>query len=78
LTCYSGFEDKRAQQTGSSRSEQTALPTFEELAAQQGVAPIHDFEALLGKSTLEDESAKDFSASLRQWRREGSLPASSQ
>jgi hypothetical protein len=62
----------------SSGTEHTASPSFEELAAQQGVAPIDDFEALLGTPSREDESAEEFSARLREWRREGTRPASSQ
>jgi hypothetical protein len=52
--------------------------SFEELAAQQGVAPVDDFEALLGARLSEDESAEEFSASLREWRREGTRPANTQ
>ena len=58
--------------------ERTASPSFEELAAQQGVTPVDDFETLLGARLLEDESAGEFSASLREWRREGTRPANSQ
>jgi len=53
----------------------TASPSFEELAAQQGVTPIDDFEALLGEPLPEDESAEEFSALLREWRLEGTRPA---
>ncbi len=53
-------------------------PFFEELAAQQGVTPIDDFETLLGEPMPEDESAEEFSAMLREWRREGSRAADSQ
>ena len=45
--------------------------SFEELAAQQGVAPGEDFDALMGHPSPEDESAEEFSAMLRGWRREG-------
>jgi hypothetical protein len=55
--------------------QRTASPSFEELAAQQGVSPIDDFETLLGEPLLEDESAEEFSALLRAWRLEGSDPA---
>jgi hypothetical protein len=75
LTCYSGFVDQIAQPIGSSRTEGAASPSFEQLAAQQGVAPIDDFETLLGQPSPEDESAEKFSASLRQWRQEGTRPA---
>jgi hypothetical protein len=65
--------DNRAQPVGKSRTHSTVSPTFEELAAQQGVSPIDDFEALLGKPVSEDESVEEFSALLREWRREGTL-----
>ena len=78
VTCYSGFVDKRAQRIESSRAEHAASPSFEELAAQQGVTPIDDFETLLGEPAPEDESAEEFSAMLREWRREGSRAADSQ
>ena len=45
--------------------------SFEELAAQQGVVPLVDFEALIGAPSAEDESAEEFSRMLRAWRREG-------
>jgi len=44
--------------------------SFEELAAQQGVAPVSDFESLIGHPSPEDESADEFSAALHAWRRE--------
>ena len=78
LTCYSGFVDQIAQPIESSRTEGAASPSFEQLAAQQGVAPIDDFETLLGQPSPEDESAEKFSASLRQWRQEGTCPANPQ
>ena len=65
--------DNTAQPVGDSRTHSTGSPTFEELAAQQGVAPIDDFEALLGEPLPEDESAEEFFTSLREWRREGTL-----
>jgi len=70
--------DRIAQPIGSSRTESAASPSFEELAARQGVTPIDDFETLLGKPLPEDESAEQFSASLRQWRQEGTRPANTQ
>jgi hypothetical protein len=75
-TCYAGFVGKRAHIIGSPRTDRTASASFEELAAQQGVKPIDDFETLLGAPSREDESAEEFSASLRDWRREGTFPAS--
>ena len=62
--------DKRAQNNSSPRSDQIAPRSFEELANQQGVTPIGDFEVLLGKPSPEDESAEEFADMLRQWRRE--------
>ena len=44
--------------------------SFEELAMQQGVAPILDFESLIGHRSPDDESSEEFSAELRAWRRE--------
>jgi hypothetical protein len=67
--------DQRAQPITSSRTEGAASPSFEELAAQQGVAPIDDFEAVLGAPSPDDESVEEFSASLRDWRREGTGPS---
>lgn len=48
---------------------------LEELAVFQDVSPITDFDALLGHPSSEDESAEEFSAMLREWRREGAGPA---
>jgi hypothetical protein len=70
LTRYPRFADRIAQPIGSTRTESAASPSFEELAAQQNVTPIDDFAALLGQPSPEDESAEQFSASLRQWRQE--------
>jgi len=78
LICYAGVVDNRAHSIASSRSDYTASPSFEELAAQQGVTPIDDFETLLGEPLPEDESVEEFSASLRDWRREGTRPSSPQ
>jgi hypothetical protein len=78
LTRYSGFVDRIAQPITSSRTESAASPSFEELAAQQNVTPIDDFETLLGTPLPEDESAEQFSASLREWRQEGTRPVNPQ
>lgn len=72
------FVDKRAHPIEPSRTDRTASPSFEELAAQQGVTPIDDFETLLGKPFGEEESAEEFSARLREWRREGTRSANPQ
>jgi hypothetical protein len=47
--------------------------SFEELALEQGVAPILDFESLVGHPSPDDESAEEFSAALREWRRKTTL-----
>jgi hypothetical protein len=61
--------DKKVQNFSSSRSGQIAPRSFEELANQQGVTPIDNFAALLGKPSPEDESAEEFTRMLRHWRR---------
>jgi len=45
--------------------------SFEALAAQQGIGPIEDFEALLGHPAPDDEPLDDFLTLLREWRRDG-------
>ena len=55
--------------------EGAASPSFAELAAQQNVTPIDDFETLLEKPLPKNESVEEFSASLREWRLEGTRPA---
>jgi hypothetical protein len=44
---------------------------LEILAAQQGVSAVSDFDSLLGDFWPEEESADQFIASIREWRREG-------
>jgi hypothetical protein len=70
--------DQKAHQGETSRTERTASPSFEELAAQQGVTPIDDFEDLLGAPLPEEESVEEFAVSLREWRREGTQTPSPQ
>jgi hypothetical protein len=41
------------------------------LAAAQGVSPITNVDDLLGDFWPEDETADDFIAAVREWRREG-------
>jgi len=43
---------------------------IEQLAVEQGVGPVTDFESLLGDFWPEDESADEFIAQVRAWRRE--------
>jgi predicted RNase H-like HicB family nuclease len=40
------------------------------LASEQGVEPADDFDALLGDFWPDDESADEFVATLREWRRD--------
>jgi hypothetical protein len=63
--------DKRSQHNSPPSPILTAAALFEELAAQQGVAPLDDFDLLIGTPSLEDESAEAFSVMLREWRSEG-------
>ena len=44
---------------------------LEGLAAQQGVSTVRDFDSLLGDFWPEEESADQFIATVREWRREG-------
>jgi hypothetical protein len=78
LSCYSGFVDNKAQPVGVPRAQGTASPTFEELAAQQGVSAIDHFESMLGERLPEDESVEEFSRWLREQRREGTRPVAPQ
>ena len=48
--------------------------SFEELARQQGVSPVHHFDSLLGKPFPGDESVDEFQQMLREWRRDGTFP----
>ena len=47
---------------------------LEALAAAQGVAPVDDPQKLLGTFWPEDETADDFLAAVRAWRR-GEAPS---
>jgi hypothetical protein len=64
--------EKSAQRETEFRTPPPAC-SFEELAIQQGVAPILNFESLMGHPSPEDESADEFSVQLRAWRRETTL-----
>jgi len=70
--------NNKAQPVGTSGSQAAVSQTFGELAAQQGVSPIDDFESLLGEPLPEDESVEEFSARLRDWRSEGTRPIARQ
>jgi hypothetical protein len=65
------------RETNKAIARNSETPSFEELAASQGVCPVTEFETLLGHPSAEDESVDDFSAMLRAWRQEGSAPAAS-
>jgi hypothetical protein len=71
IRCYPRFVAKTAKQGSPPPSRPVASLSFEELAAQQSVAPIEDFEGLIGGPASEDESLEEFSAILRAWRCEG-------
>lgn len=73
--CYPLSVEKSAPYDSESSVPQAPF-SFEELAAQQHVAPVSDFESLPGHPSREDESAEDFSAMLRRWRHEGTGAAS--
>ncbi|MHC4252674.1 MAG: hypothetical protein ACYS9X_26450 [Planctomycetota bacterium] len=45
--------------------------SIEELAAEQGVKPITDLKLLRADFWPEDETADEFIAAVREWRREG-------
>lgn len=70
-SCYSGCVERNAQKDSAQLARPLAPASFEELAAQQGAIPVEDIEALMGRPSAEDESAEEFSAMLRVWRREG-------
>ena len=54
-------------------TEFDTLPTFQQLAEQQGVRPVEDLASILGPRHPNDEEPVDnFLTLLRAWRREGS------
>ncbi len=53
---------------------QSATPKrqdLDDLARRQGVGHVQDFDALLGDFWPDDETADQFIAAVRGWRREG-------
>jgi hypothetical protein len=60
---------KKGHLDSSATSFLDRTPTPEELAAQQGVSPVANFDALLGDFWPEDESIDDFLETLYRWRR---------
>ena len=48
-----------------------SLPDWPTLAAEQGVQPIENIDDLRGDFWPEDETADEFVAAVREWRREG-------
>jgi hypothetical protein len=70
LSCYPKCVEKSVHPTRAFGTDCLASPSFEELAAQQGVSPIDDFDVLFGEPSTEDETAEEFAANLRDWRRE--------
>lgn len=70
--------DPEVKTNAMERTKESAIPPvpksqqdLEALAAQQGVTPITGFDHLLGNFWPEDESADEFIATVREWRREG-------
>jgi hypothetical protein len=60
--------EKRGERGTSFFDDKTDL---EALAAPQGVPTVSDFDSLLGDFWPEEESADQFIATIREWRREG-------
>ena len=60
--------DRAASRKKAGLSEQKS--DLEQLAREQRVSAIVDFESLLGNFWPEDESADDFITQLRSWRKE--------
>jgi hypothetical protein len=52
-------------------TEFDTIPTFEQLAAQQGVRPVEDLASILGPCPGDEQPVDDFLTLLRAWRREG-------
>lgn len=69
MSCYAGDVQEKAPSPPQSEFDREL--TFEELAKQQGVVPIRDFDSLLGTPVRGDESVEEFQTILREWRREG-------
>lgn len=55
---------------GSSFASFNALPKLEELARDQGVSPVNNFDDLIGDFWPEEENVDDFLAARERWRRE--------
>jgi hypothetical protein len=66
VSLYSRGVEKHAEREQDEMMDQP----LEELAACQGVQPILDFDALLGRPSEDDESVEEFAQMLREWRRE--------
>ena len=47
------------------------LPQLDQLARDQGVLQVADFDVLLANSWSDGEDADDFLAARERWRREG-------
>jgi len=72
--CYPKNVARKFAGASSSFARPPVSPSIEELAAEQGIATIEDFTALLGHPSSEDETTEEFAAMLRSWRREGTAP----
>lgn len=65
----------KAVTRGSDSSGQGSLSFYahysiEELARQQGVRPVEEFDRILGDFWPNEESAEEFLSTLRRWRQE--------
>jgi hypothetical protein len=63
---YPKYVGQKREQTPPSGVSHTASPSLEEIAAQQGFAPIRDYRFLLGVPYPGDESVEELEAMLRE------------
>ncbi|HVF98610.1 MAG TPA: hypothetical protein VND68_02120 [Chloroflexia bacterium] len=61
---------RRDDEKGHSTQDFYTHISLEELAERQGVKPVTDPSTLAGNFWPEDETAEEFIATLRQWRKE--------
>ncbi len=68
LDVSAGAPEARNGAAGYSSSFFDPPRSLEELAAEQGVSPVTDFDTLLGDFWPDDEPVEEFIAALGQWR----------
>ena len=74
-----GLPDAFQEQARVALEKVTTMPErhdLDELAREQGVGVVKNFEDLLGDFWPEDESVDDFLDAVREWRREGTTESS--